>query len=175
MGYLFGFLLIIFLVAFFGMESFVVNYLQAADIKILGISLLSSGVQAFLGIGIIFCELGIVIFSMLDPVGNTIKEAIKPLVKMTFLSVFLKAIYDTFSPIAFSLLPTKVALVMGATSNDYSITEAVNNGSFNQNILFTLGAMILFIVTTSALREHGETRKIQVLEAKIKSLQKSLQ
>ncbi|GEM_PF-1905422 len=174
MAGLFSLLLIGFLLAFFGMESFIVNYLGYADVRVLGISLLSPGMQVFLGIGIIFCEFAIIMFAMLDHVGNTIKEVIKPLVKVIPLLAFGTATYRTFSPIAFNLMPQPVAQAMGGPTYNVSIAQAVSSGSFNEGILLTLATMLLFILAVAALKERSESPEGQKSKTQITNIKKIL-
>lgn len=164
MGAIFGLLLAIFLFAFFGMESFVVNYLQAADLKILGISVLSPNFKLFLAVGILFCEFAIIMYSILDHVGNTIRDVIKPLVRILPLGAFLTTTYNTFSPLIFSNLPNEVGQTMGPTGyQTYSVAQAVNSGRFAEGILLTLGTMFLFVLASTALGERDSAQVKQLM------------
>jgi len=175
MGAVFGFLLIMFLIAFFGMESYIVNYMGKADVRIMGVSLLSNGVQAFLGIAILFCQFAIILFSMLDRVGETIRDIIKPLIRIIPLWAFISVSYSTFSPLFFSLFPPNVAMAMGVpTYENFSFAQAVNQQTFSEGILVMSFTMLLFVIATAALRDKRDTARVKQLEAQIRRLKRSM-
>jgi len=167
MGALFVFILIILLSAFFGLENFVVNGLGSADIQILGVSVLSDGFRAVLAMGIVFCELAVIAFYMLDRVSDAIRDIIKPLIRLIPLSLFVTTSYNTLSPIVFSLLPATVSNAFGVTQS-FQFTAAVHNSSFSEGILTTVATMILFLITTTALSDRKESVRVKQLEAQVK-------
>ena len=108
-------LLLAFLAAFFSLEfSQTIGELAGVQVNVMGISLQqisqSTNIQAFLGIGIVLLEFGIVLFSMLDRIADTIKEIIKPVARLIPLVAFLAASYQTFAPLVTGLLsPTLIS------------------------------------------------------------------
>lgn len=176
MGALLGLILIILLFAFFGLEGFVVNYVGAADVRIMGISLLSNGFRGFLGLAIVFCEIGIILYSMLDRVGDAIRDVIKPLLRLLPLGAFLSTSYDTFSPLVYSILPVEVSAAMGEPSyENLNFAQSVNTPAFSEGILLTLFTMLLFIITSGALSKTRDSSRIGELEAQVRRYRKELQ
>lgn len=176
MGALLGLILIILLFAFFGLEGFVVNYFNAADVRILGISLLSNGFRGFIGLAIVFCEIGIILYSMLDKVGDAIRDVIKPLLRLLPLGAFLSTSYDTFSPLVLSVLPAEVAAAIGEPSyENLNFAQVVNTPAFSEGILLTLFTMGLFVFTSKTLSETRDSAQVRELRAEIKRYRKELQ
>ena len=166
-------LLLFFLASFFGLEYFDVEIFGTTVRTALtdyGISL--SAVRVFLGIGIAFCEMAIIALSMLDRIGDTIKETIRPLMRLIPLGAFLTAIWNTFSPIIFSLLPAGVAQAFGTAKNEGYITQAVNNGTFSEGVILTLATMLFFILTTYALGRHRDSAEVRALRAELAKYKK---
>jgi hypothetical protein len=173
LGVLFFLLLIVFITAFFGMESFVVNFMQAADVKVLGISMLDPGFRLFLALGIVFCQLVIIMVAMLDRVGDTIRDVIKPIFRLLPLMAFVTVSYNTFAPIVFSMLPETAAQVAGQSPN-YNFAQAVYAPEFSTKIMLTVVTMVLFLITSSTLSDTRDSARVRQLEAQIKRLKRDL-
>ncbi|MDM8529196.1 hypothetical protein QUF58_13430 [Anaerolineales bacterium HSG24] len=154
------------------MESFVVNTMQAADVKFLGISLLSPGFRFFLGLGIVFCQVVIIMAVALDRVGDTVRDVIKPIVRLFPLAAFLSVSYNTFSPIIFSVMPNSMAQAAGEPQ--VSLAQAVNSPAFSEGILLTLATMMLFLIASSVLRNKQESNRVRELEAHIRRLKRNM-
>jgi hypothetical protein len=174
MALIFTILMLVFIAAFLGLG-------YGYDFKILDntaplittltqIGISTTQVQILLGVGILFCQFGIIIFSMLDRISDTVKAIIKPLVRLVPLSAFLTAIWQTYSPVMFSLLPGGVAQAFGAARVDNYMAQAVSDGSFSTGVLWTLGTMLLFMVTTRALGQPRDSEQVKYLRAQVKSL-----
>ena len=164
-------LLIVFLAGFFGLEQFAQNALNASDIRVIGISILSPEFRLFLGIGVIFCEFAIVFFSMLPRIGDTIKDALIPLARLLPMGAFLGAIYNTFEPIFRDLMPASLS---ATSSNGAYIAQAISTGSFGRNLILTLLTMILFAITTQALGNTTSNSEVQRLRAEVERYRKEL-
>jgi hypothetical protein len=164
--------LILFLCSFLGLEPFMTNFMQAADIRVLGISLTGTGFRAFLGFGVVFLEFALIVFALLDRVGETIKAALKPLASLLPLAGFLFSSYKTFAPIFTSLLPASLAAQAGIAQNDNYLAQAINDGSFRLNVIVTVAMMLLFVVTTLAVARPGEVsseiRRLRAENARFK-------
>lgn len=137
----------------------------------IGVSM--TGVQVFLGLGILFCQFAIIIFSMLDRIGDTIKAVIKPLVRLVPLFIFLGSIWKTYVPVVINLLPDSIAGFLGVTKVEGYMAQAVDDGTFSLGVVLTLGAMLLFVVTTYALGRQDNAR-LKALEAENARLRKQL-
>ncbi len=151
-------LLLVFLAGFFGLETYAQNVMQASDIRILGISLLSSEFRAFLGIGVLFLEFAVILFSMLDRIGDTIREIIRLAARLLPFGLFLTSIWKTFAPVLQALLPNEILGQIGmASENPAPLTQVVTGDGFSEGVLLTLGTMALFIITTYALNRPSPT------------------
>jgi len=164
---LYIFILIGFLISFFSPN--ILEKLAGGDIQIMGFSLQSPELKAFLAGGIVFLEFSIILFAMLDRIVDTIREIIRPIAKLLPLVAFLTSTYQTFGPLVKSFLPQSV---VGPTGNnpDY-ITIAVADGSFSRGILLTLGTMLLFLLANRALMSESE--EVRALKAELKKARKA--
>lgn len=172
MALLFSTLLIIFLLSFFGLEHFANNVMLASDIRVLGISILSEEFRAFLGVGTIFCEAALIFFVMLDKVGDVVRAALKPVVRLIPLGAFLFAAWDTLTPILVPLFPDSVGRSLGV-ANNVSIQQTVNTGSFATGVVITLVTMLFFALTANAIKSP-ESERIRRLEAELARYKKML-
>lgn len=166
-------LLVIFLAAFFGLEQYV-NAVGARDLSVqylgvdLGISVLSPTFRAFLGLGIVFFEFAIILFSMLDRIVDTVRETIKPLARLIPLIAFLIASYQTFAPFLLNSVTVEDA---GPAIQTNELFEVVNSSGFSAGILLTLFTMILFLLANRALRsENAEVKALRAEVAKYRRL-----
>ncbi len=171
---IFSLLLIIFLAGFFGLEPFATNVLQASDVRILGYSILSPEFQVFLGIGAVFCEAVIIFMGMLDHIGETIRTAIKPIARLVPLVVFIGSAWETLSPIVLNILPPNAAATIGYVQSPAYMTTAVRTGQLADGILWTLGTMILFAITTYALGRRQDTDQVQSLKREVERLRRAI-
>jgi hypothetical protein len=156
MVFLLVMLLSLFLCAFLGLEPFLVNVIHATDVRIVGISLTGTGFRAFLGFGVVFLEFALIVFALLDRVGETIKAVLKPLASLLPLVGFIFSSYQTFAPIFASLLPRSLATQAGIAQNENYLAQAVNDGTFTRNVVVTVVMMLLFVLTTLALSRPGD-------------------
>lgn len=171
---IFSLLLLIFLAAFFGLESFAVNIMEASDVRILGYSILTPEFRGFLGIGAIFCEVVIISLALLDRIGETIMAAIKPIARLIPLGVFIGSAWKTLSPIVLNLLPPNVAAATGFVQDPAYISTAVTTGGLADGILLTLGTMLLFAITTYALDKRQESTQIRNLKREVERLRRAI-
>jgi hypothetical protein len=167
-------LLLVFVAGFFGLDGIAQNVMQASDVKILGFSLLTDGFRVFLGIGILILQFAIIIFSMLDRIGDTIREIIKATVRIVPFVLFLSSTWKTFSPILATLLPPSVNNTLGMASTNASVAQIVNSDSFSLGVILTLVTMFLFIVTTYALSGPRESPQVKALKAELARARKEL-
>jgi hypothetical protein len=174
MSALFVILLIVLLFFFFGpvVETRAANPTGTWEFFNLISIPMDQGVRFFLGFAIIFCEFAIILFAMLDRIGDTIKEIIKPMVRLLPLGAFMTTIYHTFSPLAFSLLPPWVAEMFGEPR--MSVNSAMESSINNTSILLTIATMFLFLLATKALSEPRETAEVKALKAQIARYKKEL-
>jgi hypothetical protein len=165
-------LLIVFLTAFFGIDRFVdwfAGDAQDAQIKYLEIPLSSPQIRIFLGLGTVFLEFAIILFSMLDRIVDTIRETIKPLARLIPLGAFLISIYQTFAPLLTNSVSMEGAGPAVRTSN---LVNIVNDNSFSEGILLTVFTMLLFLVADRALRSESE--EVKALKAELAKYRRAL-
>lgn len=173
---LFIVLLAVFLAGFFGLGYFDVQVSEAypplfASLTQAGVSL--DTIQILLGIGILICQIAIILFSMLDWIGYAIKAVIVPLLRLVPLIAFLTTVWKTYAPIIFSLLPERFAEVFGVSTGEDYMAQAVSDGSFARGVIITLFTMILFVVVSFALRP-GDTAQIKALKTENARLKRRL-
>lgn len=140
---LFTGLLLFFVTAFFGLEPFATHVLGATDLRIMGFSLLGPEFKIILGLGIVFCELLIIVFS--NSIVLTVIEALK-VVPLMF---FVMAMYKTFWPLISGLIPTEGSETF-KSQNDAYLAQAVNNDGFREGVLLTLVTMLFFVIINQA-------------------------
>ena len=170
---LFFFLMILFvcLISFLGLQYF--------DIRVLGVPLVASitsvginvdTLKAVLGVGVVFSEFVVVIISMLDRIGETLRDMVKPTVRLIPFFLFLFAIWKALSPIIFNLLPPPIGETFGFTASEVSVTTFVQSGTFTEGILLSLAMMLLFVIAHNALSVHDsdEVRKLRAENAKLR-------
>jgi hypothetical protein len=167
-------LLIIFFATFFGLDhitqaaglSTVNNDILLTTIRDQQILLSKAGVRTFLGGGIVFFELIIIILSVFDRIMDTIKATVRPVAVLVPLVAFLYSVYQTFRPVILSLLPAEV----GGGDVTY-IAQVVNDPAFNQNVLSTFALMVLFLVFAGIL--GGDDAEVKRLKAEVQRLKKA--
>jgi hypothetical protein len=152
------------------------------DLRVLGVPVFATAsaqtgipvgtIKNLLGIGVLFSEFVVILFTMLDRIGDTLKETIKPVVRLIPFGVFLAAAWDIFAPIILALLPSAVATAFN--SPQMAITDAVNRDSFTPSLLLSLGAMVLFIIGNYALGRPKDSAEVQALRAENARLKKEL-
>ncbi|MDM8521236.1 hypothetical protein QUF64_14415 [Anaerolineales bacterium HSG6] len=108
----------------------------------------------------------------LDRVGDTVRDVIKPVVRLFPLVAFLSVSYNTFAPIIFSVMPNSMAQVAGEPQ--VSLAEAVNGPAFSEGILLTLATMMLFLIASSVLNDNRESNRVRQLETQIKRLKRNM-
>jgi hypothetical protein len=144
---LFAILLILLLVPFFVAEPLVNSVFHARDVKMFGVSLLSPEFRTLLGIGIAICEMGIVLLSIFGRIGDAISDIVRPLLRVAPLVAFFTVFFKTFKPILTRFFPS----LFGSPETEVSIAQAVNNSSFNEGVLLTVAALVLFMFTNGVL------------------------
>ena len=167
-------MLFVCLVGFLGQEYY--NILGLFDIKIFDISIVSTNnssgltpetLQNLLGLGVVFSEFVIVLISMLDRVGETLRDIIKPLFRLIPFGVFMFSMWKAFSPIVFKLLPVTIAESVGVATTNTDITQTISQ----EIILTSLVAMVLFVIAHNALgvqRESEEAKKLRAENARLR-------
>lgn len=145
---------------------------MSAAISDVGIS--ANNLRALFGIGLVFSELAIIALSMLDRIGDTIKETLRPLARLVPLLVFLTSVWDTYSPLLLSLLPASVAEWFGRPEYaSYSIAQAVEGSDFTYGVILTLVTMLFFVVVNYALgrpKDNAELRRLRAEVARYKKM-----
>lgn len=169
-------LLILFLAGFlgldFGMDVRILgsNPFFAAATQQTGIPL--ETIKNLMGIGVLFCEFVIILFSMLDRIGDTLRESIKPLVRLFPFGLFIITAWNIFSPIILALLPVGVATAMNEPQME--LAQAISSASSTPKLLLSLGAMFLFMLTNYALGRSPENPEVRALRAENEKLRKEL-
>jgi len=143
MSYLVVGLLLILSVLFFGIESIINNILGYDDIRVIGSSLTGPWFRAFLGAGIVFCEIVVIdIFTSVRRTTGILKESIKLLPVFAF----ILTVSNAFWPILSHDIIGPISDAFESSPSEPYLAQAVDNGSFMGDILLTLAAMLAVIV-----------------------------
>ena len=161
-------LLLTFFAAFFGLEQLTQalgmatnnNTILLGTVSGYQISLSMAAVRTFLGGGIVFFELIIIILSVFDRIMDTIKATVRPVATLVPLVAFLYSVYNTFRPIVQNLMGGDVQV----------IATTVNQPSFNLDVLSTFGLMVLFLVVAAIL--GGENAEVKRLRTELQKYKK---
>jgi hypothetical protein len=172
---LFVLLLLLFSALFFGLEPAAQSALSYKDIRVLGVSLLTSDFRAFLGVCIAFCEL-VLIFSSVrirSTLGNIFK-VLKDFIQLLPLAAFCLAAYKAFWPIINKeIIPAPIADWLGIQQDPTYITQTVDSRSFSQGVLLTLIALLFFGVTHRILNPPKPGMvEVAIVEGKVKQKEK---
>ena len=170
-------LLVFFMAGFFGLGYFDVQVSETyppliATLTQAGISLTT--IQVLLGVGILICQVAIILFGMLDRIGYAIRAIVVPFLRLVPLIAFLTSVWKTYSPILFNLLPDRFAEVFGVTTTENYMAQAVSDGTFATGVTVTLITMVLFVIVSFALRP-GDTAQVKALKAENAKLRKQIQ
>jgi hypothetical protein len=172
--FIFVILLFAFFAAFLGLGYFDVqindNTSLMTMLNSLGISMVH--IQVLLGVGILFCQLAIILFSMLDKIGFAVRSVILPLLRLVPLIAFLYSIWTTYSPVLFNLLPDRMAQAFGVTKQANYMAQSINDGTFTRGVIITLITMLVFILFIYALRP--DSQQVKALKAENAKLRKQL-
>jgi len=163
---------VVFLIAFFRFDELapILGIAATGDEVVIAnflgqqIVLSLSALRAFLGGGIIFFEIMIVVLSVSNRILDTIRSAIRPIVTLLPLAAFLYSAYTTFDPIVRRLLPPPI----GGESLDIAAT--VNSPAFSDNVLLTFGTMMLYLIVAWILGRGDSQAEIKALRAEVKKL-----
>jgi hypothetical protein len=176
--FIFVILLIIFSAVFLTLGYFDVqistNTTLLAALNDLGIT--TDELQVLLGVAILFCQLGIIMFSMLDRIGFAILAIIKPLLRLVPLIAFLTTVWKTYSPIVFNLLPERFSEIFGVSTTDGYLAQSISDGTFMLGVILTIVTMLVFILVSYALRpgDSPQIRQLKAENAKLKKQVRSL-
>lgn len=152
-------LLLLFSALFFGLEPAARTALRYKDIKVLGVSLLTTDFRTFLGAGIAFCELVIIISSarIMATMANIIK-VLQDFLRLLPLSAFCLAAYKTFWPIINNeIIPASIAKRFGITQNPAYAAQSIDSRSFTHGVLVTLITLLFFAATNKYLYPPKKT------------------
>jgi hypothetical protein len=168
-------LLIIFGFAFISLGYFDVQISESttllAALNDLGIT--TDELQVLLGVAILFCQLAIILFSMLDRIGFAIIAIVKPLLRLIPLIAFLTTVWKTYSPIVFNLLPERFSEIFGISTTDGYLSQSIADGSFMLGVILTIVTMLLFVLVSYALRP-GDSPQVRQLKAENAKLRKQV-
>lgn len=119
-----------------------------------------------LAVGIIFCEFAIIAFWLADAVGGTIRDVLKPLLRLATLSAFLLSVYRAFGPIVDSLF--------NVNAEPTTITDVGNlTNLVDDYVVMTIVLMILFLIVNAVLGQRPEVdreiKRLQAENARLKS------
>ena len=133
-------------------------------------------VQVLLGVAILFCQLAIILFSMLDRIGFAILAVVKPLIRLVPLLAFLTTVWKTYSPIIFNLLPQRFSEIFGVSTTDDYFAQSIADGSFTRGVILTIVTMLLFALVSYALRpsDSPQVRQLKAENAKLRKQVRSL-
>jgi hypothetical protein len=161
---------------FFGLGYFDIQVSEAyppliASVTQAGISMTT--LQILLGVGILICQMAIILFSMLDRIGYAIRAIVVPLIRLIPLLAFLTSVWKTYSPIIFNLLPPSFGEVFGVTTSEGYMVQAVSDGTFSRGVIITLITMIIFVIASFALRPR-DSAQIKALKSENAKLRKQV-
>ena len=173
--FIFVILLIIFGFAFISLGYFDVqiteNTTLLAALNDLGVT--TDELQVLLGVAILFCQLAIILFSMLDRIGSALLSIVKPLLRLIPLLAFLTSVWKTYSPIVFNLLPERISEIFGVSTTDGYLSQSIADGSFMLGVILTIITMLLFVLVSYALRP-GDSPQVRQLKAENAKLKKQV-
>ena len=176
--FIFAILLAIFAAAFIGLGYFDIQISDTTSLMTalndVGISM--AQVQVLLGVAILFCQLAIILFSMMDRIGYALLAIVKPLIRLVPLLAFLTTVWKTYSPIVFNLLPDRFSEIFGVSTTDNYLAQSIADGSFTEGVLVTIITMLLFVLVSYALRpsDSPEIRRLKEENAKLRKQVRSL-
>ena len=176
--FIFVILLAIFSAAFIGLGYFDVQISETTSLMTLlsDVGISTAEVQVLLGVAILFCQLAIILFSMLDRIGFAILAIIKPLLRLVPVLAFLTTVWNTYSPIIFNLLPDRFAEIFGVSTTDDYLAQSIADGSFTRGVILTIVTMLFFVIVSYALRpsDSPEVRQLKAENAKLRKQVRSL-
>jgi len=176
--FIFVILLIIFGIAFISLGYFDVQVTESTTLLValndLGIT--TDELQILLGVAILFCQLAIILFSMLDRIGFAILAIVKPLLRLVPLIAFLTTVWKTYSPIVFNLLPDRFAEIFGVSTADGYLSQSISDGTFMLGVILTIVTMLVFVLVSYALRpgDSPQVRQLKAENAKLKKQVRSI-
>ena len=176
--FIFVILLAIFSAAFIGLGYFDIQISETTSLMTLmndlGISM--ANVQVLLGVAILFCQIAIILFSMLDRIGFAILSIVKPLLRLVPVLAFLTTVWKTYSPILFNLLPDRFSEIFGGSTTDDYLAQSIADGSFTRGVILTIVLMLFIIIFSYALRpsDSPQVRQLKAENAKLKRQVRSL-
>ena len=176
--FIFVILLAIFSAAFIGLGYFDIQISETTSLMTLvndlGISM--TNVQILLGVAILFCQIAIILFSMLDRIGFAVLAIVKPLLRLVPVLAFLTTVWKTYSPILFNLLPDRFSEIFGVSTTDDYLAQSIADGSFTKGVILTIVLMLFIIIFSYALRpsDSPQVRQLKAENAKLKRQVRSL-
>jgi len=176
--FIFVILLAIFSAAFIGLGYFDIQISETTSLMTLmndvGISM--ANVQILLGVAILFCQIAIILFSMLDRIGFAILSIVKPLLRLVPVLAFLTTVWKTYSPILFNLLPDRFSEIFGVSTTDDYLAQSIADGSFTRGVIYTIVLMLFIVIFSHALRpgDSPQVRQLKAENAKLKRQVRSL-
>jgi hypothetical protein len=147
------------------------NTTLLAALNDLGIT--TDELQVLLGVAILFCQLGIILFSMLDRIGFAILSLVKPLIRIVPLIAFLTTVWKTYSPIIFNLLPERFSEIFGVSTTEGYLAQSISDGTFMLGVIITIVTMLVFVLVSYALRP-GDSAQVKQLKAENDKLKKQV-
>ena len=173
--FIFVILLIIFGGAFISLGYFDVQITESttllAALNQFGIT--TNELQLLLGVAILFCQLAIILFSMLDRIGPALLALVKPLLRLIPLIAFLTTVWKTYSPIVFNLLPDRFAEIFGVSTADGYLSQSISDGTFMLGVILTIVTMLFFVLVNFAV-QSGDTAQVRQLKAENAKLRKQV-
>ena len=151
-----------------GIASVAGDDLVIATLRGFQISVSISSLRVFLAAGSVFFEFIIIIQAMFDRILDSLKALIRPLIMLVPISAFLVSAYDTFEPVVRSLLPVE----FGGANPDY-IATAASNDTLARSVLFTFGAMLLYLLLSSVIG-GGSVAEVRALRAELRRCRERL-
>ena len=176
--FIFVILLAIFAAAFIGLGYFDIQISETTSLMTflndVGISM--AEVQVLLGVAILFCQLAIILFSMLDRIGFAILAIVKPLLRLVPVLAFLTTVWKTYSPLVFNLLPDRFSEIFGVSTTDDYLAQSIADGSFTRGVILTIVTMLFFVIVSYALRpsDSPQVRQLKAENAKLRKQVRSL-
>jgi hypothetical protein len=136
-------LLVTMLILFLGLESIGQKLFGVKNVWIFGVSLFGPGVQDLLGLGVLVCEVIIILtFTNVLKAIRDIFGFLKNSLRVLPLLVFVLTIYKTFGPLLSNVFVAPAAQVFGfSTRNPYRV-QAISV----QDIMLTLTAMLFVVI-----------------------------
>jgi hypothetical protein len=165
MAKIFVFLLVLFLIAFFGLY-FMNQVMGPVDLQIMGVTVMQLDyniLSVVMALGIAASQIAIISFALIDRMFDTIRDVVRISVRLGSLVAFGGTAYQTFWPLIQSFLPQEIVGAQGG--NPAAAIAIAQSQEFVTGLLLTLGLMLVYLVANRGLR--SDSAQVRALQAEL--------